>query len=1779
MRQIKRSLSLFLTACMIFSMTLMNVGAAEVTEDTTAVISEAEEVSAQSEDLTAEPSSEILTEGTSQQPEESVTETQEPATVSQETGETVSSEPETTAGQEDTSATQEEVTSTSETSEAETETAAEENTSEDATEEDGNMALMSLMAFYSSDSEARDTSSDDFYRIVHVDAGRKYFSPENIKKIIDTAAEAGFNQVELYLSDNQGFRFALDDMTVTTSTGNTYDLTPALGDGYSDGSKYPDGSGKYLTQSEMTGIISYAKEKEIDIVPCINVPGHMGAILEAFTKFRYSGSKSSIDLENAEAVAFALAITQKYAAYFASQGVRFYNLGADEYANDLSTMGFQGLYTSGKYKSFVDFLNAAAEIVIKYGMTPRAFNDGICYNNDTSYSIKKEIQVCYWSSGWSGYNVASAATLYNAGYQMINTHGDYYWVLGNSSWQCSAEKAAGFDYTSFQGGTISDPAGAMFCIWCDVGNADGTDDGAAVVTATADVIKAFGTNLPSKANEMEKGDVKVAASGLTGLDYEKVTENIPEVESAAEGKVIAYNIKPATALGDYTGKGTVSIKVPEGWNTSRVRAFIVTDGTVETISGECKDGWYTFTAPHFSVMGLYEAEKTPVEVTENETITVTVGQTATATISGANYAGTYTTEDPSIATVKVTGTDATEATTTYTQASVTCNTLISSNKYSWTAVSGYYYKADDGNYYPVYAKRSRSLSWSGFTYTYTWGYSATSSTSNVTQIGTQSTTDTSTTPNITVYTKSATDGTPASTTVTFTGIAVGTTYVTVGNTRYTINVTDNPPEGALTDKSLTVEYWITNNLVYEKGSTSSATSKSIASTEAEIEEGIEIDTIVPEIAYSNYDGWLELHFWQAMRLDSNNHQTAGAGDDETSDGSKITHVRYYGNAWQYKTSDGKWNYFMQDDQAVAYYMRYTEITKEITTAMKDWGYGTDSTTPDTSSKMGQVALSVAVVYPDGTISPTENDIYGKSTVIFNYWENRDIGIIAPLNNSDYEISKITVTDGTRTDNSESNTWKSDATISWNKLTNAAGTEWYDEETVWEESMGTEPVVNGKASSIIWSKKNTAKLILIYLKPIEKDTNLLVRWVDDSDNGALIFSSQIVVTSVGNSETTFYSALKQSSKVPEKDTADFTLDDDAYVTNSSGVNQTFNKDITTIPGVEGKYTSGLYQYETAEISGEGKVLILHYKLNLANLRKEYVIDFGLSVKVPLSSLIDNTENVQSVAVSTNAKYDEENSNIIYTPTNVLSGVEAVTVRVTYNNKSDMSFSIGFIPATTVYYEEGFASFTGFSNGSKGSGYQETEAVDNKKNNYGYDSYYSSPVGASNGTEAVSTRYGDKAEFTFTGTGVDIYANCTGETGQLFIQVKNSSGSTVKMVQVVTALVNGESNLTQDQSVDGYNVPVASLDLEARDTYTVIITHRKPSSEATGDTVKLDGFRVYGTLDTSDAVYTTDGEKEPQFVELRDSVLQVMLGAVSSDSEIYASQIADKAMEQVYALGKEVNALVINPNLDTGEVNVTDLIDNGPKNEIYLRSGETLVFKTNATGVQIGLKALNSSVTYNINGGVNTTLSSSTDMFYSINSGEITITNQSKSVEILAITKLKLFGATAPETVTTETLSRALVAMGYAAGAPSEPEVTYADALLQIEVKDGETVVADTSLTANGVAGETHTFTAAEIQSAAAELILPDGSKLDEAVYADVSVAYGESQTVVFTASKDETEAPTVTEKETEESTEAETEENTTQETTEAEQPANRPGSILDKVFNAIGSFFDKLFGKH
>ena len=472
------------------------------------------------------------------------------------------------------------------------------------------------------------------------------------------------------------------------------------------------------------------------------------------------------------------------------------------------------------------------------------------------------------------------------------------------------------------------------------------------------------------------------------------------------------------------------------------------------------------------------------------------------------------------------------------------------------------------------------------------------------------------------------------TTISFTGKKAGTTRVLIGDTLYTVRVVDEAPDGAMTASSLTIEYWITNSPVYDGTSPSTNHTKSITTTTtgANTDEGIAIEGIAPSPAYTFFDKTVTVYYWQAMRLDEDNKQTDASGDDETADGMTFTHVRYHAGAWQYKTLDGTWHYFLSTDQAVAYYLQKTKVTTEVDTYVKDWGYGTAGTTPNTSDGMGQVALTVAVVYPDGTVSPAEKDMYFKSTTIFNYWADRDIGIIAPRNNSDYTISKITVTDGNRKSNSTANVWYASDTITWEKVTTDAGTEWYDETTVWDEvtNAGTTPMVNGKNSNITWSAKNTAKLVLIYLEPIEKETNLKVVYYDDTYSQVITNYDIAMKYVTGGPMPSFLTALQNNGKNVQ--TGVFELDDDAYVTNSSGVNQTFNKDVSTVAGVASQYKSGFYKYVQADISEDGKTMTLHFAVDETKLKSMYVIDFGLPVRIPISSFgMENPQEVTGVTV--------------------------------------------------------------------------------------------------------------------------------------------------------------------------------------------------------------------------------------------------------------------------------------------------------------------------------------------------------------------------------------------------------------------------------------------------------------------------------------------------------------------------------------------------------------------
>lgn len=1548
--------------------------------------------------------------------------------------------------------------------------------------------------------QAAETQADDAEKsnyelsVVMLDCGRKYFSVDSIKQIIDNAAAAGFNNVMLAVG-NDGMRFLLDDMSLTVN-GTTYSSEEVAAAIHTGNEAYYNFTTDELTESEMDEIIAYAKTKGLGIIPVINTPGHMDAILDAAEALTgktcsYNGSARTIDVTNSTAVAFTQAFVQKYVDYFASKGCKYFNMGADEYANDMFTggsMGFGNLQSTGKYSYYVEYVNAVAALIKNAGMTPMAFNDGIYFNYVTSSgTFDTDIVICYWSNGWGGYTPMPAETLASKGFKMVNTHGDYYWVLGKSDWQCNAKKASGFNYKTFQGGTIDNPSGAMFCIWADY---PGAETEASVISKTADTIAAFGAKLPkiddNKTVSDEATGVSVTAPGLTGITVAAVDKG-----TELDGKKVAgaWNIELTTENGSYTGSAAVKVPLDGNWTGCTITAGVMNEngGIDYGKDYDIKDGFLTFTAPHFSTVVVLAEEK-------QQEITVTVGGTYELPLAGNGTNETSKVLDDTYATVEVKHEyqEAKETLTKNDSLSGVTKVYISNDGKNFLSVSGnslsnettfadatewtveeynnneeYYLKSSNGYYliasrtwyFGVYyysLELINSTKPGGSDSNYRWKYTSNgfnnSSYNSYYIIHSSSETsgwDLSRSDSSTrgyAYTLVPTEEVNK-TTITFTGKSEGSTQVEIDGVLYNINVVA-VPTGAMTNTSLTLEYWITNGMVYRSSSKTGHTDTITTDTAgATSEDGVDITEVAPNQAFGFFsdDNAVTVYYWQSVRLDKDNKQTNASGDDETADGTTFTHVRYHAGAWQYKTLDGTWHYFLSTDQAVAYYLQKTKVTTEVDTYVKDWGYGTAGTTPNTSDGMGQVALTVAVVYPDGTVSPAEKDMYFKSTTIFNYWAGRDIGIIAPRNNSDYTISKITVTDGNRKSNSTANVWYAFDTITWEKVTTDAGTEWYDETTVWDKvtNAGTTPMVNGKNSNITWSAKNTAKLVLIYLKPTEKETNLKVVYYDDTYSQVITNYDIAMKYVTGGKMPSFLTALQNNGKNVQ--TGVFELDDDAYVTNSSGVNQTFNKDVSTVAGVASQYKSGFYKYVQADISVDGKTMTLHFAVDETKLKSMYVIDFGLPVRIPISSFgMENPQEVTGVTVldselsygTASAVHENDGWYIVYVPNKTLKAVETLRAEFTYSGHNAARLTIGLIPASTVYYEEGFATYDGTWNGTtnKGTGTQTlTKLGDGKntENGYGYDDAYKNDSTNSNATTAVTTAVGSSATFQFKGTGLELYLRTknTNNTTDPTNEAANSvDGHSYMLVQVYQGTSAATENLKRMSFVDvnnlfvqkdtqyGYNTPCWTVDGMADVEYTVVVRFVK------GETLAIDGFRV--TNKAYESSYAQDNEAQMDTAEIRNMVIanaqtNLSFDAYSNANEMYRVA-TNKVLDAVFNETDTITGAVILTDDSNGTDTVTvdkELLNIGPKNEIYLQQGQAVVMELtgNYASVQVGMRSLTGeTVKYQINSEPTKEMNSTVDMYYKVKLVEGKLVIQNVSGGILALTRLKVTSAAAAST---------------------------------------------------------------------------------------------------------------------------------------------------------------------
>ncbi|MCM1108596.1 MAG: family 20 glycosylhydrolase [Clostridium sp.] len=133
------------------------------------------------------------------------------------------------------------------------------------------------------------------YRGFHFDVARHFFDKEEVKKLLDVAAIYKLNRLHWHLTDDQGWRVEIPEYPRLTTVGavRSRSLTindPTGGVEFYDDTEY--GRGCFYTLDDLREIVAYAKERNIEVYPEIDMPGHMVAAIAAYPEFSCDPSRT-----------------------------------------------------------------------------------------------------------------------------------------------------------------------------------------------------------------------------------------------------------------------------------------------------------------------------------------------------------------------------------------------------------------------------------------------------------------------------------------------------------------------------------------------------------------------------------------------------------------------------------------------------------------------------------------------------------------------------------------------------------------------------------------------------------------------------------------------------------------------------------------------------------------------------------------------------------------------------------------------------------------------------------------------------------------------------------------------------------------------------------------------------------------------------------------------------------------------------------------------------------------------------------------------------------------------------------------------------------------------------------------------------------------------------------------------------------------------------------------------------------------------------------------------
>ena len=288
-----------------------------------------------------------------------------------------------------------------------------------------------LLSFISLDVYAKEiVETTNMESVIMLDVARRYHTVDEIKAYIDALAVNSNSTLQIHFTDDENVGIECDflNQTVENATiSNGIYTNPVTGK-------------EFLSYSQVRDLMNYAKIKNVNFVPEIEMPAHMnGFFTLAINKFGESyvrngydwdnpnnsgiawGSgdeQGNLDLMSPNAKIFVMSLLDEYTEFF--KDCKYFHVGFDEY--------------TFRPEMKIDFANELYEYLSDKGFVMRMWSDAI--TKDNIDSLNNNIQITYW--GWKEAdiletNYATVPDLQEKGFKILITNKYYLFFVPDSS--------------------------------------------------------------------------------------------------------------------------------------------------------------------------------------------------------------------------------------------------------------------------------------------------------------------------------------------------------------------------------------------------------------------------------------------------------------------------------------------------------------------------------------------------------------------------------------------------------------------------------------------------------------------------------------------------------------------------------------------------------------------------------------------------------------------------------------------------------------------------------------------------------------------------------------------------------------------------------------------------------------------------------------------------------------------------------------------------------------------------------------------------------------------------------------------------------------------------------------------------------------------------------------------------------------------------------------------------------------------------------------------------